>query len=86
MYKVLISRTAERQLKKFPNDVQRKIAAVIVSLGIEPRPFGSKKLSGSSSTYRVRSGDCRVIYDVFDREVIVSVLKVGNRKEIYGWK
>ena len=83
MYKVLISRTAEKQLKKLPHDVQRKLAAVIVSIGIEPRPFGSKKLSDSSSTYRVRSGVYRVIYDIYDREIIVSVLKVGHRKDIY---
>ena len=83
MYRVLISRTAEKQLKKLPGDIQKKISAVIVSLGIEPRPFGSKKLSGSVSTYRIRSGDYRIIYEIYDREVIVSVLKIGHRKDIY---
>ena len=83
MYQVLISRTAERQLKKLSAENQRKIAAIIVSLEIEPRPFGCKKLSGSISTYRCRVGDYRIIYDVYDKEVIVKVLKVGHRKEIY---
>ena len=83
MYRVLISRTAEKQLKKLPGDIQKKISAVIVSLGIEPRPFGSKKLSASVSTYRIRSGDYRIIYEIYDREVIVSVLKIGHRKDIY---
>jgi len=83
MYNVLISRTAEKQLKKLSAGVQRKIAAVIVSLGIEPRPYGSKKLSGSMSTYRVRVGDYRVIYDIHNRDITVTVLKLGYRKDIY---
>ena len=83
MYLVLITRSAEKQLKKLPADAQRKIAAIIVSLGIEPRPFGSKKLSGSASSYRMRAGDYRIIYDIYDREVVVSVLKIGHRKDIY---
>ena len=83
MYKVLISQTAEKQLKQLPADIQRKLSAVIVSLGIEPRPFGSKKLSGSSCTYRVRSGGYRIIYEIHDREVIIAVIKIGHRKDIY---
>lgn len=83
MYTVLITRTAEKQLKKLPNDIQRKIAALIVSLGIEPRPFGCKKLTGTSSTYRVRIGDYRIIYDILTREIIISILKIGHRKDIY---
>jgi len=83
MYKVLISRTAEKQLKRLTLDLQRKISAMIVGLGIEPRPFGSKKLSGTSSSYRVRCGDYRIIYDIYDREVVVSVLKIGHRRNIF---
>lgn len=83
MYKVLISSTAEKQLKLLPNDTQRKIAAIIISLGIEPRPYGSKKLSGTSMTYRIRAGDYRVIYDIYEREIVISILKLGHRKDIY---
>ena len=79
MYRVLISRTAEKQLKKLSKELQRKIAAMIISFEIDPRPHGSKKLSGSSNTYRYRVGDYRIIYDVFDEEVIVNVLKIGHR-------
>ena len=83
MYRVVISRTAEKQLKKLPGDIQRKIAAIIVSLEIEPRPYGSKKLSGTSSTYRIRVGDYRIIYDIYVKEIVVSVLKLGHRKDVY---
>ena len=82
-YKVTISRTAEKQLKKLPVEVQRRIAAVIMSFEIEPRPYGSKKLSNSDSAYRVRVGAYRIIYDVFDKEVVVVVLKIAHRKEAY---
>lgn len=83
MYQVLITRSAEKQLKKLQPELQQKIAAVIMSLGIDPRPYGSKKLTGTVSTYRVRVGDYRVIYDIYEREVVVSVLKIGHRRDIY---
>jgi mRNA interferase RelE/StbE len=83
MYQVLIARSAEKQLKKLLPQVQRKIAAVIMSLAIEPRPYGSKKLTGTVSSYRVRVGDYRVIYDIYEREIVVSVLKIGHRRDIY---
>ena len=82
-YQVFISRTAEKQLKKLSANLQRKIAAVILSFEIEPRPFGSKKLSGRDDTYRVRVGNYRIIYDIVERKVIVTVLKIGHRKDIY---
>jgi mRNA interferase RelE/StbE len=83
MYQVLITRSAEKQLKKLPPQVQRKIAAVIMSFAIEPRPYGSKKLTGTVSTYRVRVGDFRILYDIHEREVVVSVLKIGHRRDVY---
>jgi mRNA interferase RelE/StbE len=83
MYQVLIARSAEKQLKKLPPQAQRKIAAVVMSLGIDPRPYGSKKLSGTMNSYRVRVGDYRVIYEIYEREIVVSVLKIGHRRDMY---
>lgn len=83
MYQVLIARSAEKQLKKLPPQAQRNVAAVIMSLSIEPRPYGSKKLTGTVGSYRVRVGEYRVIYDIYERTVVVSVLKIGHRKDIY---
>jgi mRNA interferase RelE/StbE len=83
MYQVLISRSAERQLKKLSPQAQRKVAAVIMSLAVDPRPYGSKKLSGTMCSYRIRIGDYRAIYDIYEREVVVSVLKVGHRRDVY---
>jgi mRNA interferase RelE/StbE len=83
MYQVLIARSAEKQLKKLSPQVQRKIAAVIMSLSIEPRPYGSKKLTGTVSSYRVRVGDYRVIYEIYEREIVVTVLKISHRRDVY---
>jgi len=83
MYVVVISRTAEKQLKKLSDEWQRKIAGMIVSLEVNPRPHGSKKLSGTKSTYRVRVADYRIIYEIEDRRVIVTVLKIAHRREVY---
>ena len=82
-YQVLISRSAEKQLKQLPPAIQRKISAVIISLEIEPRPYGSKKLSGTENSYRIRVGDYRIIYDIQDREITVIVLKVAHRSNVY---
>lgn len=83
MYEIEISRTAEKQLKKLNSNLQRKISAVILSLSIEPRPYGCKKLSGFEALYRVRCGDYRIIYEVIDKKVTVTILKLGHRKDIY---
>jgi mRNA interferase RelE/StbE len=83
MYEIEISRTAEKQLKKLNSNLQRKISAVILSLSIEPRPYGCKKLSGFEALYRVRCGDYRIIYEVLDKKVTVTILKLGHRKDIY---
>jgi len=82
-YAVEISRTAEKQLKRVPAAMQRRIAAVLLSFEIEPRPLGCKKLSGFESTYRARVGDYRIIYEIHDTIVRVNVLKIGNRKDVY---
>jgi mRNA interferase RelE/StbE len=83
MYEIEISRTAEKQLKKLNSDLQRKISAVILSLSIEPRPYGCKKLSGFEALYRIRCGDYRIIYEIIDKKVMVTILKIGHRKDVY---
>ncbi len=82
-YTVHLTRTAEKQLKKLHKQIQTKVAAVLLSLQIDPWPYGSKKLSGMESTFRIRVGDYRVIYEIQKNDVIVTVLKIGNRKDVY---
>jgi mRNA interferase RelE/StbE len=52
-------------------------------LAADPRPSGCKKLAGNTDYYRIRVGDYRVLYEVSDRDVLVLVIKIGHRREVY---
>ncbi len=82
-YDIEISETAEKQLKKLQRGDQRRVARAIVALADEPRPRGSRKLSGYSDVFRVRVGRYRVIYSVSGNRLIVIILKIGHRKDVY---
>ncbi|MDE1192194.1 MAG: type II toxin-antitoxin system RelE/ParE family toxin [Arachidicoccus sp.] len=81
-YVVVLSKSAQKQLDKIPDLVANPILDAIAALEKNPRPNGCKKLKGRNG-YRIRIGNYRVIYDIFDRELIVDVIAVGNRKDVY---
>ena len=84
MYKVVISRSAEKDLVKLPKKVLLPISNAIDALEEDPRPPGCKKLKGTTeSLWRIRVGDYRIIYAIADEVRIVDVRKVGHRKDIY---
>lgn len=83
-YKLEISRTAERQLKKLPREGQKRVVKTIRALADEPLPKGCRKLSGYDDVFRVRVGRYRVIYSVSGRNTIIIFLKAFGRKEAYG--
>lgn len=68
---------------KLSDRFQEQILRVVEGLEIEPRPSGVVKLQGRENTYRVRSGDFRVLFEIHDRELLVLVVDVGNRREVY---
>ncbi|MEH2416720.1 type II toxin-antitoxin system RelE family toxin [Nostoc sp.] len=82
-YEVKFSKGAKKQFRKLPLDVQERIQTKINELAIEPRQNGVKKLQGDDNSYRVRVGDYRVIYELDDDVLIVTVIKIGHRSEIY---
>lgn len=73
---------AKKQLLCLDPGLQRRIMSKLETLKANPRSQGAIKLSGSSS-WRVRVGDYCIIYDILDQQLIVSVIKVGHRREIY---
>jgi mRNA interferase RelE/StbE len=81
-YTAVLSKKAEKQLDKLPDKIAEPILDAILDLEENPRPQGYKKLIGSQG-YRVRIGNYRVIYDIFDSELIVDVIALGHRKDIY---
>lgn len=74
---------AVRQLRKLPAEARRRIQAAIEILAESPRPPGAKKLSGNSGDWRVRTGDYRIIYEIRDAQLIVLVVAMGHRRDIY---
>jgi mRNA interferase RelE/StbE len=82
-YTVELSPAAARQLKKLPENICAAVARRIDLLADVPRPTGCEKLAGYPDLYRVRVGDHAIVYGVSDRLVLVLVLKVGSRGEVY---
>ncbi|HMS85755.1 MAG TPA: type II toxin-antitoxin system RelE/ParE family toxin [Nitrospira sp.] len=82
-YSILLAPPAERQLLSFTPAIQKRLVKRMKALGHDPRPPGVKKLTGEDDLYRIREGDYRVIYTIQDKELIVLVVKIGNRKEVY---
>ena len=81
-YKVTLTKTAQKQLEKLPNSVSEDLLKTILSLSTNPRPQGFKKLKGRDG-YRLRSGSYRIIYDIIDKILVVEVIALGHRKDIY---
>lgn len=81
-YTIILSKKAQKQLDKLPDNIIAPIVIAISSLEENPRPNGYKKLKGRDA-YRIRTGDYRIIYSIFDNELIVDVITLGHRKDIY---
>ena len=81
-YQIRITKTAQKQLDKLPESVAGILIESIQDLSRNPRPHGYKKLKGRDG-YRIRKGDFRIIYDIFDKILTVEVIAIGNRKDIY---
>jgi mRNA interferase RelE/StbE len=82
-YEVQILPKATRQIKALSVEVRQDITLTIQSLANEPRPIGVKKLSGEKDVYRVRIGNYRVLYRIVDKVLVVVVVSVGHRREVY---
>ena len=83
MYKVIVSKTASKELADLPVQAVNRIIPAIKKLSEDPRPPGCKKLKGEQNSCRIRIGDYRVIYTVEDIICIVDIRSVGHRKDIY---
>ena len=81
-YTVVFLRRAQKELGNLPNTDYLQVRDAIANLADDPRPPGCKKLSGRDG-WRIRIGNYRVIYDINDRELLVTVVRVGNRRDIY---
>lgn len=82
-YTVLLKPSADRELSKLPHQAQRRITDKLVELSDNPRPSGVEKLAGGKNEYRVRVGSYRIIYAIEGDRLIVLVLRIADRKDVY---
>lgn len=81
-YTLNFSKQAAKELERINEPFYSNIKKAIIDLTQNPRPQGYKKLKGRDG-YRIRTGDYRIIYDIFDKELVVDVITLGHRKDIY---
>lgn len=81
-YQLTIKPKALKALEKINEPAYTNIKAAIYNLAENPRPIGYKKLKGREG-YRIRVGDYRVIYNIFDKVLTIDVVNLGHRKDIY---
>jgi mRNA interferase RelE/StbE len=82
LFRIEFAKAVRKDFKKLPKTDAESILKRIESLSENPRPPESKKLTNDDS-HRIRVGNYRVIYDIRDAVLVVLVLKVGNRKDVY---
>jgi mRNA interferase RelE/StbE len=82
-YRITFLPGARRQFTKLPKNIQKRLQKAIDGLSTNPLPDGVKKLTDGDNTYRIRVGDYRIIYYIFNTELIVFVVKVKHRRDAY---
>lgn len=82
-YNVVLTRSAQKQLRKLPARIADLIEEKLLELEGNPRPSGCKKLVGEDNAWRIRIGDYRVLYEIQDKMLIVHVVDINHRKDIY---
>ena len=81
-YTVYLSKNAEKELDKLPEHITIPIVIAINNLSKNPRPVGYIKLKGRNG-YRIRVGNYRVLYEIIDQKLVVEIVSVGHRQDVY---
>jgi mRNA interferase RelE/StbE len=82
-YRLLIKPSAVKEIEAIPLKRDRRLVVErITKLAVDPRPVGGEKISGQDK-YRVRQGRHRILYAIEDQNLIVQIVKVGHRKDVY---
>lgn len=82
-YRVEIARRAVKSIAALPRKEQQRVRAAIDLLADNPRPPGCVAMAGEAHAYRVRTGDYRIVYEVFDDRLLVQVVRAGHRRDVY---
>ena len=82
-YQIEIKSSALKELQALSISVRERAITHIDALGKEPRPLGSRKLAGTARAYRIRFGMYRIVYEIQDEKLVVLVIRVAHRREVY---
>ncbi|MES2273609.1 MAG: type II toxin-antitoxin system RelE/ParE family toxin [Chlamydiota bacterium] len=82
-YKIEFTKAAEKSLADIPRADLKKLAKKIDKLASNPFPEGSEKLKGCDNLFRIRQGDYRILYSVCSGKLLVLIVKIGHRREVY---
>jgi mRNA interferase RelE/StbE len=82
-YSVELKASARKELERLPATLIQRIFPKLEGLASEPRPAGCKKLKGGQREWRIRVGDYRVVYTIDDEKLLVSVMRIRHRSEVY---
>ena len=83
MYKVDVGLKAGKFIRKQDALIQQQIIRKLRELETDPRPHGCKRLQGKKILYRIRTGDYRIIYTIKDNQLLVLVVQIGHRRDVY---
>jgi len=83
MFTIRMTPSSAQELESLPRKFGGQVAKAIRGLADNPFPPGAKKLSGSDGIYRIRSGDFRILYQPVQQTLVVLIIKVGNRRDVY---
>ena len=82
-YKIFWKSSAARELRKLPKDVIQRVVQHVEALGSNPVPPGTRKMATVQGAFRLRVGDYRIVYRLFEKELVIEVIRVGHRRDIY---
>ncbi len=82
-YQIEFVKQAAKQFRALPAQEQERLQSKIDALATEPRPIGVIQLAGEENLYRIRVGDYRIVYSIQDAQLLVLVVKIGHRKDVY---
>jgi mRNA interferase RelE/StbE len=83
IYKIEWKRPAIKELQKLPRPMISKIVSAVDNLSSNPYPQGVRKLVNTENSYRIRIGDYRVLYNIVEKKLIIEIIRVRHRKDIY---
>ena len=83
IYQIIFNKKAVKELQSLPKQAFLSIEKTIDLLSQNPMPVGYKKIQGHENTYRIRQGVYRIIYHLNNKEILITIIKIGHRKDVY---